>query len=483
LADLPSALRPVDPAGFIVGPMRHNRDLVERYAAWRQVELPGRAVTQTRTWVSRSKVSSKEYADGPVAMIGEVHRWLVVNKEQMAAPLERRNIVVMRDVFSESTTRLTARQKRHDSTINFYKFPAWMRDAARSYVLEKIDRGECGPATADGVLATLGHLRDFMCTTFESPDPRKLTRTLIEDDYIAWGKGRGLRGRNWFDDVVAFLVAAARHYPGRWPMLGVDKRAVRKLSRQMTYPSEHLLERSVDVRSRAMPARVVDAIASRLSELPSPCPLLFLLAITVGARAEDLHALLFDAIRPDPDDDRFEVLHFWQNKVSRWNTKPLLKSDPLHAQLLTAVERQREAIVMRHGSPTKYLFPIFHGTMEGFCTQHWSVEQFRRLCVDSDIRGDNDEVYRFGWHALRHYRGTQMAQQGHDILAIMLELGHVSPDMAMTYVNRRLDLKKKALLEKGGGRFVTIAGDVDSHVGELLLKKDAMVATRVAGGV
>ena len=76
-----------------------------------------------------------------------------------------------------------------------------------------------------------------------------------------------------------------------------------------------------------------------------------------------------------------------------------------------------------------------------------------------------------------------MAHAGQDILAIMLELGHVSPDMAMTYVNRRLDLKKKALLQKGGGRFFTIQGQVDDHVAELLIRKDSTIATRVAGGV
>jgi hypothetical protein len=103
--------------------------------------------------------------------------------------------------------------------------------------------------------------------------------------------------------------------------------------------------------------------------------------------------------------------------------------------------------------------------------------------VEQDICDDDGKVHRFGWHSLRHYRGTQMAAQGHDVLAIMLELGHVSADMAMDYVNRKLDLKKKALIEKGGGRFINIEGEVDLRVAELLAKKDSLVATRVAGGV
>lgn len=75
-----------------------------------------------------------------------------------------------------------------------------------------------------------------------------------------------------------------------------------------------------------------------------------------------------------------------------------------------------------------------------------------------------------------------MAAEGHDILSIMFELGHASPDMATMYVNRRLDLKKKALLHKGGGKFYTIEGRVDTAIGDLLVRKETMVATRVCGG-
>jgi integrase len=279
------------------------------------------------------------------------------------------------------------------------------------------------------------------------------------------------------------LNAAGSRFPETWPALQVDKRAVRKLGRgRTTRTSETLLERdSVDQR-RAMPVETVEAIASVVHKALPPCPLVFLLALTIGARAEDLHALSFNALQPDPHDDRFMVLHFWQNKVSRWNFKPLLKTDPSHRQLIAAIDAQRAALRSRYGKATKFLFPVFHGSMEGFCTPQWTAEQLRRLCVENEILDERGRVHRFKWHSLRHFRGTQMAQQGHDILAIMLELGHVSPDMAMTYVNRRLDLKKQALLEKGGGLFFTIQGEVDERVAELLMRKDAMVATRVAGG-
>jgi hypothetical protein len=65
-------------------------------------------------------------------------------------------------------------------------------------------------------------------------------------------------------------------------------------------------------------------MVAKLDELPAPIPAIFMIGITTGARAEDLHALLFDCLRPDPHDKRFMLFTFWQNKVSRWNTKPLL---------------------------------------------------------------------------------------------------------------------------------------------------------------
>ena len=75
-----------------------------------------------------------------------------------------------------------------------------------------------------------------------------------------------------------------------------------------------------------------------------------------------------------------------------------------------------------------------------------------------------------------------MAADGHDVLSIMMELGHASPDMATVYVNNRLELKKKALQDKGNGRFFDIEGKVDPKIGDLLVKKGQLKATRVCGG-
>lgn len=481
IADIPSRLLPASPEGFISGHYSHNQELIGLYGAWCRLHFR-RELTQTVAYACDGTIKRTEYATGEVLLVGDVHRWLIVHREQMPR-LEQRNMVVLGDVFSEEVTRLNERQKRHDAILNFYKLPRWMRTPARAFVLERISRGACAPGTAGGLIANLTHLRDFMAERFDAPSSRDLTRQLIEDDFVAWGLARNLRGYNWLTDTLAFLSDAAGYFPGDWPALNIDKRIVRKLGRDRTTRTRaNLFDRAEAVKDRSMPPRIVEAIASAVHRLPAPCPLLFLMAMTIGARAEDLHALLFDAVRADPDDERFMVLHFWQNKVSRWNTKPLLKTDPLHQQVLDAVGAQRSAIVRRYKKPTKYLFPVFNGSFEGYCSPEWSSNLFRQLCIELDLRGDDGEVFGFGWHSLRHYRGTQMAHQGHDILTIMLELGHVSPDMAMTYVNRRLDLKKRSLLAKGGGEFYTIRGEVDAHVAELLLKKNVLAATRVAGG-
>jgi hypothetical protein len=481
LADIPSQLVPATAEGFVAGHYRHNAELVGLFEAWRRLHTE-RELRQTIAYTVQGSIKRKEYVSGEIALIGDAHRWLIVNREQMP-PLERRNMVVLSDVFSENVTRLNERQKRRDTIINFYKMPLWMRAATRAFLLDRVSQGACAPGTANGLLSNLMHLRDFMAERFEAPSPRLLTTQLIEDDMVAWGLARNIRGYNWLTDTLAFLNNAPRFFPREWHPLNIDKRIVRKLGRDRTTRTRaNLFERGDAVRDRSMPPSIVEAIAAEVHRLPAPCPLLFLMAMTTGARAEDLHATLFDAVQPDPHDERFMVLHFWQNKVARWNSKPLLKTDPLHRQLLDAVESQRMAILQRHEKPTKYLFPSFNGSVEGFLEHQQTANLFRQLCIELDLRGDDGEIFRFGWHSLRHYRGTQMAQQGQDIVAIMLELGHVSPDMAMTYVNRRLDLKKRSLLAKGGGEFYTIRGRVDHHVEELLLKKNALVATRVAGG-
>ena len=207
----------------------------------------------------------------------------------------------------------------------------------------------------------------------------------------------------------------------------------------------------------------------------------FMIGITTGARGKDLHALLFDCLRPDPHDKQFMLYTFWQNKVGCWNAKPLLATDPAHQDMIEQIEAQRDRVRQRYGRATKYLFPVFYSKRESFLGQNWTMQELKMLCLRRGIVDGDGKPFDFSWHPLRNHRGTHMAAEGYDILSIMLELGHASPDMASMYFNKSQELKTNALLRKGG-QFFTIEGKVDEAVGDLLLRKESMMATRVGGG-
>ena len=306
---------------------------------------------------------------------------------------------------------------------------------------------------------------------------------LTMERYLAWGNAQGAAGKNWYTDIVQLMRAAPVLLPGQWPRIALDKRAARRIRyKQAPDDPRNRLYASREGANRAAPSEALAAMVAKLDEMPAPIPAIFMIGITTGARAEDLHALLFDCLRPDPHDKRFMLFTFWQNKVSRWNTKPLLVTDPAHQAMIELIETQREHVWQRYGRATKYLFPVFYGKRESFLGNNWTLQELKMLCLRHGIVDGEGKPFDFSWHPLRHHRGTQMAAEGHDILSIMFELGHASPDMASMYVNKRLELKKNALLRKGGGRFFTIEGKVDEAFGDLLLRKETMMATRVGGG-
>lgn len=487
LADIPCAHlnAPSDGTPYVKLPVgkfvANNPDYMTLYAQWAEKRFNRSTRQIVRTAKKNGEIVEREYWHGTIAVAGDIHREAIMFREQLK-PLEKRNLIYIKDLYNEDDTRFEDRQKRNDIYINLYKYPVWMRDAVRLHVIDKIQHGELAPKTLVGYFGRFTYFRDFLYEKFDNPLPEKITPALIEEDFVAWGNKRKLVGKNWFTDTVQLLKAAPRLLPGTWPSIPVQARAVRKVDRKQAIETRGRLYASKEGANRAAPSRVVDEIMQHISEAPKPVPTIFLLAIAVGARAEDLHALLFDCLEQDPHDPRFTLLTFWQNKVKRWNVKPLLRSDDVHARIIDAIEGQQNWIRLRYGNATKYLFPAFHGEKESWVSFNYTANVIKQLCIEHDIRGDDGEIYNFTWHPLRHYRGTEMASQGHDILTIMMELGHQSPDMAVTYVNKRLELKKKALMDKGGGRFFTIEGQVDERIGELLIRKDQVAATRVCGG-
>ena len=413
-------------------------------------------------------------------LFGDIHRFAIINRAQMA-PMHDRDIILLNDLYSEEDTRFRDRQRRSDTYINFLNFEPWLRPLMRGFLLDKVAHGEFAPRT---VIAMRSRLRLFAQFLHEESvaGPAKINELTMER-YLAWGNARNAAGKNWYTDIVQLMRAAPVLLPGEWPRIALDKRAARRIRyKQAPDDPRNRLYASREGANRAAPPEALAAMMARLDELPAPIPVIFMIGITTGARAEDLHALLFDCLRPDPHDKRFMLFTFWQNKVSRWNTKPLLATDPAHRAMIELIEAQQDRVRQRYGRATKYLFPVFYGKRESFLGYNWTLQELRMLCLRHGIVDGEGKPFDFSWHPLRHHRGTQMAAEGHDILSIMFELGHASPDMASMYVNKRLDLKKNALLRKGGGQFFTIAGKVDEAVGDLLLRKETMLATRVCGG-
>jgi len=457
----------------------HNSRFLDLYAEWYATTF-ARRTSQTVSYVRAGQVVEKAYRAPEILLSGDFHRFIVMHKEQMK-PLRDRDILFINDLYSEDDTRFRDRQKQKDKSLNLHKYPTWMRLAVRGPILDKVEHDELAPASLGSYFASFGRFRDFLYERFENPTPAVITSDLMAE-FLAWGNEREAAGKNWYTNVVQLLTAAPKLTAGEWPSLALDKRAVRKIQRRQAADANYRLYASKESANRAAPEAAIRGIFEHLDDLPTPIPAIFVVGVGAGIRAEDLHALLFDCLKPDEHDERFMILTFWQNKVSRWNHKPLLKSDPLHQAMIDAIEGQRTAIRQRLGRDTKYLFPTFYGRRESFLDSNYTVAELKKLCLRHDILGDDGKPFNFTWHPLRHRRGTQMALEGHDILSIMLELGHGSPDMATCYVNKRLELKKKALLEKGGGRFYTIEGRVDAKVGELLVRKEQIIATRVSGG-
>lgn len=468
-------------ASFANGETSNNHQYLQMYADWISARSSRQIHQIVRTVKRSGEIVERTYWKGNIAVAGDIHRDIVMFREQLK-PLNKRCLIYINDLYSEENVRFIDKQKRTDTYINLYKYPVWMRDAIRLHIMDKINHGELAPKTLIGYFARFTFLRDFLYEKFEAPNPTVLTPVLIEDDFVAWGNKKKLVGKNWFTDTVQFLKAAPRLLPDQWPNIPIQARAVRKVERKQSLESRGRLYASKDGADRAAPDHVVAGISQIIGNAPKPVPTVFLLALCIGARADDLHALMFDCLEDDPHDTRFMLLTFWQNKVRQWNTKPLLKTDETHARVIKAILDQQELVRKMYRRETKYLFPIFHGEKESWLTFSYTAGVIKALCAKYGIVDDDGQPYNFTWHPLRHYRGTEMATAGHDILTIMMELGHASPDMATTYVNKRLEIKKKALLDKGGGKFFTIEGRVDERIGDLLVKKEQVAATRVCGG-
>lgn len=478
LADIEHPEFPHDGHAAGTGKRSHNQHLIDAFSSFQQNAVRSSIEID---YVKSGTIQSKEYPSPRITIVGDFHKKAVIYREQFL-PLSKRNIVFVNDIYTERDVRFKDAQRLHDQYINFYHQPSWIRAAIREHTFQKVAHGELSPSTLPGYVSRLGRFREFMHERFPSPSPELISDTLLEDEFIAWGNKKGLTGKNWFTDCIAMLNTASRAWPDKWPALSVSSRASRKIEKVHYRKGLGRIGHNQEGLGRAYSQRVIDELMQAAAKAPDPVFSIFALILSTGMRAEDGHAILFDCLKPDPNDDAFMLLTFWQNKVRKWNDKPLHKQNPAHAEIINIIELQRERILKENGRPTKYLFPTFSGAQESFLDPSYSMKQIKLQCVKQGILADDGAALSFSWHPLRHTKGTSLAEEGHDILSIMMELGHTSPDMATVYINNRLELKKKALLEHGGGRFYTIEGQVDERMSTLMVRKDQISATRVCGG-
>lgn len=456
----------------------HNKEYLALFSSYSV--NPARAKIK-QSYVRDSALVEKEYFSPRISVAGDMHKRIVIQREQFK-PLHKRMIIYINDLYSEDDYRFKDAQRATDKYLNFYRYPTWLRDVVRFHVMQKIQHGELAPSTLINYMGRFVGFCEFMSEKFDKPSPAFITDALIEGDYLTWGNKKELSGKNWFTDTVAMLQTAAREYPSEWPSLSVTKRAAKKIKKAHYKEGLGRVGYYKEGVGRSYSQRIIDELKMAIKDAPSPVPQIFAIMLGTGMRAEDGHSILFDCLHDDPDDQNFMILNFWQNKVRKWNRKPLAKSDIAHATLIKIIEEQRKDIIRKYGAPTKYLFPSTTGSKESFVSQYWTAAEIKKRVLEHQINDDEGTPLSFSWHPLRHTMGTSLAQNGHDILNIMMELGHTSPDMATVYVNNRLELKKKALIEKGSGRFFTIHGDVDDKIGELIVRKEQLAATRVCGG-
>jgi len=451
-----------------------NADLILMAQLWRNSGYTNLKMIRGTEFIQR------QYTDSRTAIIGTIHKEVIFKREQLMKRLEDRNIIYLKDIFSDNEIRFDATQRVKDQWIGFFKYPLWMRSEIRSFLLDKVSHDEFSRASVYAFSVT--PLRDFLYETFTNPSPKDITAELIDSMFLDWGNEKKLAGKNWWTDAARVIEYAGRKWPQKWPSLSFSSRSARKIKKRQCVEVGGRLHKSKEGAGRSTPKDIVEKISAIIKQAPDPIPLIFLLAISTGARRDDLHAIQYDCLFPD-EDPNFMQLRFWQNKVRKWNIKPLLISDPAHKRIIDMIKIQQDRIVSLIGKKTLHLFPKFYGEKESYVSPSFTTTEIKYLCIKNKILNSDGGIFNFTWHPLRHYRGTEMALSGHDILSIMFELGHESPDMATSYVNHRTQIKKKALIAKGGGRFYDIQGVLDDKISILLQRKeDAAKVTRVCGG-
>ncbi|MEI7609301.1 MAG: site-specific integrase, partial [Rhodospirillaceae bacterium] len=397
-------------------------------------------------------VVTKEYQGASSMPANDLVFTLVVLREKLK-PIEQRDLILLNDVYPEDNI---PEGRQREPYFHFYKFRLkWLRDAARHFILNKIEHRELSPMTLARYIPRLVLLETCLLETHVAPRVEHITSEFMSETFLGWGNRRRLAGKNWYADPCNMVHYASSYLADRgWADIKLDKRNFRRVHGQ--WPGGRGYQQKVE--EHTIPETIVEQMFRELSTLDPVVKRLLILGRYTGMRSIDLHALDFNCLKEDPDDHRFMILTFYQSKVKRWNTKPLLKEDAAHALVIKTVRDQQNDVRLKWGAERKYLFPTRAGDGEAHVTASFSSSMINKWIIEQNICDQDGNPWVFGWHGLRHFYGTELALQGHDIVLIQMELGHSSADMTMVYINRRLQLKKMALLKKGGGKFIDIKG-------------------------
>lgn len=207
------------------GPASHNRNVLDRYAAWYGRKYH-RRLKQDRTYLRGRTAVTKTYHAPEIMLFGDIHRFSVIHYAQMR-PLPERDIILFNDLYSEDDTRFRDRQRQRDACINFLCFQPWMRPLARAFLLDKVAHSEIAPSTLPGMHAQIRRFSSFLEEDGVT-SPMQINEQTIER-YLAWGNARDIKGKNWYTDIVQLMRAAPVLLPGIWPTIALDKRAARRI--------------------------------------------------------------------------------------------------------------------------------------------------------------------------------------------------------------------------------------------------------------
>lgn len=204
------------------------RDVMELWLAGKGLSTAAIAPPSiTRAADGSRAIIWKDYRGTNSMPANELAFILVLLRERMRPP-ERRNLLLLRDFYPEDEI---AENPRRESYIHFYGFQLdWLRDAARLFVLSKIDHRELRSSSLPGYLARLMLLEACLRETHASPRIEHVTQTFIGEAFLNWGNARKLTGKNWYADVCNLVRYASSHLADRgWPGLMLDKRDLRRV--------------------------------------------------------------------------------------------------------------------------------------------------------------------------------------------------------------------------------------------------------------